>query len=93
MFGISITLRKSCCDIMNVVLCDVSMNMKQPMEGVSNCIIRGVILYLTYQNLNGSEICRKIIETFGENVITKQKVSQQMFQLLSDRFHYRLNKV
>ncbi len=65
MFGISTTLHKSRCDTMNVAsLYDVSMNMELPVVGVSNYFIRGVILYLTAQNLHGSKIYRKIIETW-----------------------------
>ncbi len=66
------------------------MNMEQSVIGVSNCVIRGVILYLTAQNLNGSNIYPKIVETFGENVIMKPKVFHQIFQLFFDRFRYHL---
>ncbi len=66
----------------------------------SRCVYlrRRVILYLTAQNLNGGEIYQKIVETFGENIITKQKVFHQMLPLFCDRFHYclsfeRLNKM
>ncbi len=41
---------------------------------MSNCIIHRVILYLTAQNLNSSEIYRKIVETFNKNVTAEQKV-------------------
>ncbi len=74
MFGISTTLYKSHCDTMNVELHDVSMNTDQPVVGVSNCFIRSDTLYLTIQNLNSSEIYWKIVETYVENVITKEKV-------------------
>ncbi len=57
------------------------MNMERPVVGVSNCLIRGIILYLSAQNLNGSEIYRKIVETFGEKVI----IQHQMFQRISGR--------
>ncbi len=73
MFGISTTLCKSHRDR------DVTMNMEEAVVGVSHCVIRGVILYLTTQNLNGSEICRKIVEIFVENVITKQEVFIKCF--------------
>ncbi len=67
------------------------MNVEQPAIGVSNCIIRSVILYLTAQNLNSSEIYRIIVQTFDENLIIEQKVFPQMFQLFSNRFRYRLD--
>ncbi len=55
-------------------LCDIVTNIEQPVVGVSNCIISGVILYLTTQNLDSGEMYQKIVETFGKNVIIKQKV-------------------
>ncbi len=60
------------------------------MVDVSNCVIHYVILYLTTQNLNGSGIYWKTVKTFGENVITEQKVFHQMVQLFPDRFRYNL---
>ncbi len=64
--------------------------MEQPVVCVSNCVICDVICCLTAQNLNGSEIYQKIVATFGENIITEQKVFHQMFQLFSNRFRYHL---
>ncbi len=48
-------------------LCDVTMNMEQPVVGVFNWVIRGIILHLNAQNLNDSEIYWKIVKTYGEN--------------------------
>ncbi len=59
------------------------MNVEQCMVGVSNCIIYGVIIYLTAQNLNGSEIYQKIVKIFSENIITEPNIFHQMFWLFS----------
>ncbi len=66
------------------------MNTEEPVKGVSNCIFRDVIFYLTAQNLNGDKIYRKIVEIFVENVIVEQKVFRQMFRPFSNRFHNHL---
>ncbi len=50
------------------------MNMEWLVVGKSNFTIHSIIFYLTVQNLNGNKIYRKIVKTFGENVITEQKV-------------------
>ncbi len=71
---------------------------EQPVVGVPNCVICGIMLYLTPQNLNCDEIFWKIVETFGENVITEEKVIHQIFKQFSDGIRYclgfeQLNKV
>ncbi len=68
----------------------------EPVVGVSNCVTHDIILYLTA--LNGSEIYRKIVETFREKLIVHQLYFHQMFRPFSDRFRYclsfeHLNKV
>ncbi len=42
------------------------MNMERPVVSLPNFVICIVILYLTAQNLNGSEINQKMLRTFGE---------------------------
>ncbi len=54
------------------------MNVERPAVGVPNCVICGVVLYLTTQNQNGSEIYQKIVE----NVITEQKVFHNVLTIL-----------
>ncbi len=47
------------------------MNMEQR-------ITHDVILYLTAKDQSSSKIYRKIVETFGENVIIEQNCSQNV---------------
>ncbi len=70
--------------------CDLSMNMEQPVIGVSNCIICDIILYLTAQNLNVSKISPKVVKTFGEELFVRLLNFHEMFWLFSNRFRYHL---
>ncbi len=79
-FGISTTLFKSHCDR------DVSMNMEQAVVGVSNCVIHSVILYLTTQNLNSSEIYQKIVKTFNENFLFGNYIFNKYFDYFPTDF-------
>ncbi len=72
-------------------LCDVSMNMEWLVVGASNWVIHNVILYLKTQNLSDSEIYWRIVKTFGENVITKQKVFRPVLHLFCNKFRYHLD--
>ncbi len=50
---------------------DISVNMELPVVGVSNCIIRDIILYLIARNLKSRKIYQKIVETFGEKLFVR----------------------
>ncbi len=52
------------------------MNMEQLIVGVSDSVILSIVFYLIAKNWNCSEFYWKIVEMFGENVITEQKVQK-----------------
>ncbi len=53
--------------------------MERPVVGVSNFVIRDITLF-NCSKLNGSHIYQEIVETFGKNIITEQKVQKWRFR-------------
>ncbi len=69
------------------------MNVEPPVVGVFNCIICGVILYLTIQNLNGSKIYQTMLEILPTGVFKfcfmKSKIIDDKKLIISDKKNYR----